>query len=82
MAKPIGETPFARAGNASTRPDVGGATRLYSSGTVGDQGWKLFVGASESEALHSSERLFRRELEKPFTEAALLQKIRAVLDRG
>jgi signal transduction histidine kinase/CheY-like chemotaxis protein len=59
---PAAGTPFAAPGAPTGRPDLDGTPRLYGEGSVEGLGWRVFAGASRSQALADAERLTNRQI--------------------
>ena len=55
-------TPFAQAGTGVERRDLDGKPRLYADSPIAGTGWKVYVGADKSAALHAANRLKDRQL--------------------
>ena len=62
VAAPVAGTPFAAPRRSSDHPDLDGTPRLYGGSTVEALGWKVFAGASRSQALAAAERLSNRQV--------------------
>ncbi len=55
-------TPFAKAGDTTQRPDLNGTVRLYGEDKVAPANWRVLAGASRAEALNATHRLIQHEL--------------------
>ena len=62
VAAPVAGTPFATPADVSEHPDLDGTPRLYGERSVDGLEWKVFAGASRSEALAAAERLSDRQV--------------------